>query len=89
MKVIDLSRKVPALPRLLKLAGKEDLILKTSDGHEFLLAQVEDRDEEIDAIARNKKLVEFLRRRSREKATLSLAEVRARLAAHRQTAASR
>ncbi len=80
MKVIDLSGKAPALTRLLSMAGKENLLLKTSDGQKFLLAQIEERDDEIDAIARNKKLIQFLRKRSREKATLTIDDVRARLA---------
>lgn len=54
-------------------------ILRTVDGREFLLAEVDDSDREIELTRQNEELMRLLDRRGQEKATISLAEAKARL----------
>ena len=50
------------------------------DLREYLLAEVEDLDSEVELIRRNPELMEFLDQRSRETKTYTLAQVREILA---------
>jgi hypothetical protein len=52
--------------------------LRTAEGHEFVLAEIEDFDREIDLTRQNEELMRLLDRRGQEKATISLAEARVR-----------
>ena len=55
------------------------VLLKTSDGRRFVLAEVDDFDQEITLAGQNQALMEFLAQRSREVSTYSLGQVRERL----------
>ncbi len=79
MRTIRVSSRARTLNVLLKQALEENLILKTADGHEFLLAEIEDFDREIEQTRQNKSLMQLLDIRGQEKATISLEEARARL----------
>ena len=79
MRTIRVSPRARMLNVLLKQALEENLILKTADGHEFLLAEIEDFDHEIELTRQNKPLMQLLDIRGQEKATISLEEARARL----------
>ncbi|MFO1434772.1 MAG: hypothetical protein U1F76_32605 [Candidatus Competibacteraceae bacterium] len=81
MKTIMISQREKKFNALLKQALKENLILKTANGHEFILAEVDDFNREIECTRQNEQLMNLLDSRGQEKATLSLAEARARLAA--------
>jgi hypothetical protein len=67
------------LNALLKRALKENVIIRARDGHEFVLAEIEDFNREIELIRRNDNLMKLLDQRGQEKATISLAEARRRL----------
>lgn len=79
MKKVEVAESA-SLREILVLAEAESVLLRTPEGREFLLAEVEDLedpdDEEILAIAQNKELMEFLDQRFREPATLTLEEVK-------------
>lgn len=79
MKKVDVAES-SSLFELLGLAEAETILLRTPEGREFLLVEVDDseepEDEEILAIAQNKELMEFLDQRFRQPATLSLEEVK-------------
>ncbi len=79
MKTIDLTTQSPSVAELLHLATEGNLILKTSDGKEFVLAEVDDFDKEISLVRQNPELMELLDRRSRPGPTLTLDQVRAEL----------
>ena len=78
MRTIRVSPRARMLNALLKQALEENLILKTADGHEFLLAEIEDFDREIELTRQNKQLMQLLDIRGQEKATISLEEARGR-----------
>ena len=80
MKIIDAAR-LSTLAELLDLAEDETVLVTTPDGREFIVAEIDDFDEEIEAGSRNRELMELLEERSKEKAARgqSLAEIKARL----------
>lgn len=89
MKRIDLAKTATSLPQVLRLAGEEDVVLQTRDGRHFVLAEIDDFDAEIAAVAKNRALLKLLRDRSKETATVSLAEARARLNGRKRKASRR
>jgi ABC-type methionine transport system ATPase subunit len=79
LKTIDLAIQSSSVQELLDLATEGNLILKTSDGKEFLLAEADDFDREIAMIRQQPELMDLLDRRSNPGATLTLDQVRAEL----------
>ena len=80
MKTVNLATTPSNLEDLLDLAGKEAVLLKTAEGREFILTEVDDDfDKEIESVRKNRELLEFLDHRSGEKETLSLKQVREHL----------
>lgn len=78
MKTVDLTTS-SNLKDLLDLAGKETVLLKTPEGREFILAEVDDLDDEVASVRQNRELLDFLDQRSREKGALSLDQARRQL----------
>jgi small nuclear ribonucleoprotein (snRNP)-like protein len=80
MKTID-AAAVSTFAELLNLAEDETVLVKTRDGREFIVAELDDFDEEIEAVCHNRELMELLEERSRDKAKggYSLAEVKKQL----------
>ena len=68
-----------SLTELLDLAEKESVVLQTPEGREFILAEVDEFDGEIESVRQNRELLEFLEERSGNESTYSLAEVREKL----------
>jgi len=79
MKTIKVSPQERALQALLKRASQENLILRAPDGREFIVAELDDFDREIELQRQNKEFMRFLDERGREKATISAEEARRRL----------
>lgn len=67
------------MKELLELARVENVVLRTSEGREFILAEIDDFDRELELIRQNHELMEFLRLRSSEDKTFTLSEVREKL----------
>ncbi|GET39826.1 hypothetical protein [Microseira wollei] len=79
MKVIDVSLDSVSLATLLTEARHQNLILRTPDGVEFILAEVNDFDREIELTRQNQEFMAFLDERGQQTKTVSAAEARARL----------
>jgi len=80
MKTVELlSEAAPSLEELLELAEQESLLLKTPDGREYILSEVDDLSQEIEQIRDNPELMEFLDHRSQEKERFSLDQVKQKL----------
>ena len=79
MRTLDVSKELPSVKDLLELAGGENLILRTAEGREFILAEIDDFDRELELVRQSKELMEFLEQRSLEEKTFTLSEVREKL----------
>ena len=75
MKPIDL-RSGATLRDLLQLAAESNLILKTGDGKEFLLAEIDDLEREIALVRQQPELHGVLGAASKPARTYSLDEAR-------------
>jgi hypothetical protein len=82
MKTITVSKRAKVINELLDRARRQNLTIRSSDGHEFILAEVDDFDREIALTRRNKRLMKLLDRRARRKGTVPLVEAKARLGLH-------
>ena len=67
MKTIDLSEETPTLRELLEIASDENILLRTPEGREFVFAEVEDFDKEVELVRQHEELMQFLNERSQEK----------------------
>lgn len=79
MKTIKVPKHAKTVNALLKRARQENVILRSAEGDEFLLAELDDFDREIELTRENKQLMKLLDERAKEKATVSLPEAKKRL----------
>ena len=79
MKTLTISPRQRAVSALLRRANQGGVILRSPDGREFILAEIDDFDREIELTRKNERLMKFLDQRARQPRTLSLAEAAARL----------
>lgn len=79
MKVIEISENISSINEILNFAGTENIILKISDGSEFILAEIDSFDRELELTRQNDELMDFLDRRSEEDETHTIEEVKQQL----------
>ena len=79
MKTVAVSSRSRTMNELLKQARKGGLILRAGDGVEFILAEIDDFDAEIELTRKNAKLMKFLEARARQTETIPLAKVKEEL----------
>ena len=79
MKTVTISPRAKTVTTLLQRAKRGGLILRSPEGDEFILAEIDDFDREIELTRRNKELMKFLDRRGKQTKTLKAAEVRQQL----------
>ncbi len=79
MRTIEVSRRARVLNALLKRARHENVILRSAEGNEFILAPIDDFNREIELTRQNKQLMKLLTSRARKKATVPLEEAKRRL----------
>ncbi len=79
MRTVTVSPRARVLNALLKQVRRENLVLRTEDGREFLLAELDSFDREVELTRQNEELMRLLDSRGQEKAMISLAEARAQL----------
>jgi len=75
MKTVLVTRRSKSINDLLKQARKQKVILRSEDGKEFILAEVDDFDREIELARQNKALMKYLDERGKEKATIPLEDL--------------
>ena len=79
MRVIEILENLPNMNEILNFAVTENIILKFSDGREFVIAEIDSFDRELELTRQNQELIELLDQRSEEKETYTLKEVRHQL----------
>ena len=76
MKTISISRRAKTVNALLKRARRENIILRSPEGEDFILAEVDDFNPEIELTRQNRSLMKFLEARARQTETVSLENAR-------------
>jgi hypothetical protein len=76
MRTIDLSTTNPNLTEILSLACEETIVIRTPEGREFVISEVDDFTREVALTGQNQELMEFLTQRSKETKRHSLSKVR-------------
>lgn len=79
MKTIDLTQATGEMAQLLDEARQDDLVVRLSDGSEFLLIALDEFDQEIARSRNNARLIALLESRAAQSDTISLDEVKRRL----------
>lgn len=79
MRTITVSGRSKRLTELLKQARKENIIIRTDDGAEFILAEIDDFNREVELTRQNKKLMKYLEARAKQTKTVPLAKAKAEL----------
>jgi energy-converting hydrogenase A subunit M len=76
MKTVDLTTQLATLEEVLSLADQENVVLRTKEGREYVVAELDDFDRELELVRQNEELMELLARRSKDEPTFSLDEER-------------
>jgi len=79
MRTITISSRARSIHSLLKKARRENVILRSPEGEEFVLAEISDFDREIQLTRQNRALMKFLTNRARQTQTVSIEEAREQL----------
>jgi hypothetical protein len=79
MKTIDLEKEKPDLEAVIKMARREPLLLMTSDGKEFCIAEADDFEKEVEALRASKAFQRFLDERSASTRKIPLEEIEAEI----------
>ena len=87
MKTVTIASSARGIRRLLARACEGNLILRAPDGREFILAEIDDFNREIELTRDNKALMKLLASRSKPKKRIPLAEVRKQLGLTKRNAA--
>ena len=76
MKTINVPKQSRAVNALLVHARHENVILRSAEGTEFILAELDDFNREIELTRENKRLMKLLDGRAKREATVSLPEAK-------------
>jgi hypothetical protein len=76
MKTIELAADTPSLPELIELAAGENIIINTPQGKQFVLAEIDDFELEVEQLKNSKEFMAFLDHRSKQRSTTSIEELR-------------
>lgn len=79
MKTLKVSTKAKSINSLLQKARRGGLILRSSEGHEFILAEIDDFNREIELAKQNKSLMKLLDSRGKQTKTFKTSEVKKQL----------
>ena len=79
MKTLDLNKQEVTVDELLRSAQNESVLIRSQDGHAFLLEAADLFEQEVVRLAASEKFQSFLAQRSHEEASISLEEIEQRL----------
>ena len=79
MKVIELEKASPTLEEVMKLADRELVVLRQTDGKVFAVSPVDEFDVEVELLKNNREFMALMEALSQEKATISSSQLREEL----------
>lgn len=78
MKTLKYPESRPTVDELLEWAQRENVLIQTESGEEYLFASLDDFEQEVESLRNNDDFIAFLDARAQEP-TVSLEEARKRL----------
>ena len=79
MKVIEIERASPTLEEVMKLADRELVVLRQTNGKVFAVSPVDEFDVEVELLKNNREFMALMEELSQEKATISSNQLREEL----------
>jgi hypothetical protein len=79
MKMVHLQEEKLDLETALTMAQQEPVMLLTEDGRQFVLAEADDFDQEVEALRKSQAFQQFLDERSRSPHRIPLEEIEAEI----------
>lgn len=79
MKMVKVEEEKLDLQAAIDLARKEPVVLLTADGKEFVLAEADDFDREVEALRGSPAFQRFVEERSKSTSRVSLEEIEAEI----------
>ncbi len=79
VKTVTITRRARSINALLRRAERENVIVRSPDGREFVLAEVDDFNREIQLTRQNKQLMKMLDRRASQQKRMSFNEAKVHL----------
>ena len=75
MKSVDLRKEKVDLSQLLHLAEEDAVLIVAQNGHEFIVAEADDFDVEVEALRKSPCFQSFLDRRMSEKSRVPIEDI--------------
>jgi hypothetical protein len=85
MKTIEVPAGAAEVNNLLDQAGREDIVVRTADGREFMVMAIDEFDFEVARTRRNKKLMALLDARAKTAERIPFDEVKRQLGMSKKT----
>jgi hypothetical protein len=79
MKTVNIPTQAKTVTALLKKAQRGGIILRSPEGQEFILAEIDDFNREVDLTRKNKALMKFLDARGKQTKTVKAVDVQKQL----------
>jgi hypothetical protein len=79
MKTVTIAESASDVHKLLDQARKEDILVRASDGTEFLVTAIDEFDHELARTRQNAKLMSLLDERAKQSHTIPLHDVKRQL----------
>jgi len=79
MKTVNIPTQAKTVTSLLKKSQRGGLILRSPEGQEFILAEIDDFNREIELTRHNKALMKLLDARGKQTKTVKAADVKKQL----------
>ncbi len=79
MKTLDLGKQEMTVDELLRSAVGETVLIRSQDGHAFVLESADLFEQEVATFAESERFMSFLAQRSKEEASIPLEEIEQRL----------
>ena len=79
MITLDLQQKTVTVDELLKFALSDSVLIRTSDGNEFILESVDEFEHEVASLGQSEAFMQFLAERAKKPGTVSLEKLQQKL----------
>jgi len=75
MRLVDLNEIKPSVDEILDMAKSDAVIIKGSDGVQYILEEADEFEREAASLGKSEKFMSFLKKRSEEKGGRPLSEI--------------